>query len=252
MTVTVDILQRLPLLSALPRVTLSELSKVSDFKTFNKREVVVNKGAEPQHLLFLLDGRLQGVDFTVDGKEVGVFFTQPGEFFGELGVMDHGPQPETIIAIVKSTIITIPRHAIRPLLLAMPALAEMLTMRLASKLRQASAQRRILGLSSPTQKVCAQLWVMLLQDPLSAASEKSTSNAQRSMPPQGPAHVNRIVQMPTQQEIAIMVNASRETVTRVFQQLLLKGLVQRDGVDLLILKPLLLRDISEGQAFLES
>ena len=58
--------------------------------------------------------------------------------------------------------------------------------------------------------------------------------------------------MPTQQEIAIMVNASRETVTRVFQQLLLKGLVQRDGVDLLILKPLLLRDISEGQAFLES
>ena len=225
---------------------------MSDFKTFNKREVVVNKGAEPQHLLFLLDGRLQGVDFTVDGKEVGVFFTQPGEFFGELGVMDHGPHPETIIAIVKSTVITIPRHAIRPLLLAMPALAEMLTMRLASKLRQASAQRRILGLTSPTQKVCAQLWVMLLQDPLSAASENATSNAQRSMPPQGPAHVNRIVQMPTQQEIAIMVNASRETVTRVFQQLLLKGLVQRDGVDLLILKPALLRDISEGQGSLDA
>jgi len=251
MTVTVDILQRLPLLSALPRVTLSELSKVSDFKTFSKREVVVNKGAEPQHLLFLLDGRLQGVDFTVDGKEVGVFFTQPGEFFGELGVMDHGPHPETIIAIVKSTVITIPRHAIRPLLLAMPALAEMLTMRLASKLRQASAQRRILGLTSPTQKVCAQLWVMLQHDPQSPALSASQSIAQRTST-SSQESVNRIVQMPTQQEIAIMVNASRETVTRVFQQLLLKGLVQRDGVDLLILKPLLLRDISEGQAFLES
>jgi len=251
MTVTVDILQRLPLLSALPRVTLSELSKVSDFKTFSKREVVVNKGAEPQHLLFLLDGRLQGVDFTVDGKEVGVFFTQPGEFFGELGVMDHGPHPETIIAIVKSTVITIPRHAIRPLLLAMPALAEMLTMRLASKLRQASAQRRILGLTSPTQKVCAQLWVMLQHDPQSPALLASQSIAQRTST-SSQESVNRIVQMPTQKEIAIMVNASRETVTRVFQQLLLKGLVQRDGVDLLILKPLLLRDISEGQAFLES
>jgi len=251
MTVTVDILQRLPLLSALPRVTLSELSKVSDFKTFSKREVVVNKGAEPQHLLFLLDGRLQGVDFTVDGKEVGVFFTQPGEFFGELGVMDHGPHPETIIAIVKSTVITIPRHAIRPLLLAMPALAEMLTMRLASKLRQASVQRRILGLTSPTQKVCAQLWVMLQHDPQSPALSASQSIAKRTST-SNQESVDRIVQMPTQQEIAIMVNASRETVTRVFQQLLLKGLVQRDGVDLLILKPLLLRDISEGQAFLES
>ena len=251
MTVTVDILQRLPLLSALPRVTLSELSKVSDFKTFNKREVVVNKGAEPQHLLFLLDGRLQGVDFTVDGKEVGVFFTQPGEFFGELGVMDHGPHPETIIAIVKSTVITIPRHAIRPLLLAMPALAEMLTMRLASKLRQASAQRRILGLTSPTQKVCAQLWVMLQQDPQSPPFLASQSIAKRTSTPSQES-VNRIVQMPTQQEIAIMVNASRETVTRVFQQLLLKGLVQRDGVDLLILKPALLRDISEGQGSLDA
>ena len=251
MTVTVDILQRLPLLSALPRVTLSELSKVSDFKTFNKREVVVNKGAEPQHLLFLLDGRLQGVDFTVDGKEVGVFFTQPGEFFGELGVMDHGPHPETIISIVKSTVITIPRHAIRPLLLAMPALAEMLTMRLASKLRQASAQRRILGLTSPTQKVCAQLWVMLQQDPQSPALLASQSIAKRTSTPSQES-VNRIVQMPTQQEIAIMVNASRETVTRVFQQLLLKGLVERDGLDLLILKPSLLRDISEGQGSLDA
>jgi hypothetical protein len=240
MTVTVNILQQLPLLSPLPRVTLSELSKVSDFKSFNKREVVVNKGAEPQHLLFLLEGRLQGVDFTVDGKEVGVFFSQPGEFFGELGVMDHGPHPETIIAIAKSTVITIPRLTIRPLLVAMPALAEILTMRLTSKLRQASAQRRVLGLTNPTQKVCAQLWIMLNAQASAQSEVHGKAPLHLPPPPSGAEHFSRIQHIPTHQELAIMINSSRETVTRVFQQLLTKQVVQRDSNDLVVLKPLLL------------
>ena len=245
MTVTVDILQRLPLLSALPRVTLSELSKVSDFKTFNKREVVVNKGAEPQHLFFLIEGRLQGVDFTVDGKEVGVFFAQPGDFFGELAVMDHGTHPETIMAIAKSTVVTIPRHSIRPLLLGMPAMAEMLAMKLASKLRQASSQRRILGLTNPTQKVCAELWLML------QSQTPNTLGFEGSLPPKTTLEHPRIAQMPTHQELAIMINASRETVTRVFQQLLLKAVVQRDGNDLVILRPTLIADVAQGLKAIE-
>jgi DNA-binding transcriptional regulator YhcF (GntR family) len=52
--------------------------------------------------------------------------------------------------------------------------------------------------------------------------------------------------MPTHQELAIMINASRETVTRVFQQLLLNAVVQRDGNDLVILKPELIREVAVG------
>ena len=60
-----------------------------------------------------------------------------------------------------------------------------------------------------------------------------------------------ISQMPTHQELAIMVNASRETVTRVFQQLLLKSVVKRDGNDLIVVNPQLLKHISEGQTSLD-
>jgi DNA-binding transcriptional regulator YhcF (GntR family) len=52
--------------------------------------------------------------------------------------------------------------------------------------------------------------------------------------------------MPTHQELAIMINASRETVTRVFQLLQNKSVVQRDGNDLLLLNLEMLKDISEG------
>ena len=42
---------------------------------------------------------------------------------------------------------------------------------------------------------------------------------------------------PTHQELAIMINASRETVTRAFQVLILQQIVLRDGNQLKILKP---------------
>ena len=227
MTVSVDILQHLPLLSGLPKVTLAELSRSSDLETFNKREVVYNKGDQANHLYFLYDGRVQGVDFTVDGKEVGCFFADPGDFFGELGVMDGKGQPESVVSLVKSTVVALPKQAIRPLLTAMPTMAEALMLKLADKLRQASTQRKILGLATPLQKVCAQLWTMHV----------STSEGQPS---------GKIPLMPTHQELAIMINASRETVTRVFQLLQSKSVVQRDGNDLLLLNLQLLKEISEG------
>jgi len=227
MTVSVDILQQLPLLKGLPKLTLDELSKQGEIRAFNKREVVFHKGSPPTHLMFLYDGRLQGIDFTLDGKEVGCFFAEPGDFFGELGVMDGKVHPETVIALVKSTVVTLPRPSIRSLLTAMPAMAEALTLKLADKLRQASTQRRILGLANPLQKVCAQLWTM----------QVSISGLQDTA---------KIPLMPTHQELAIMINASRETVTRVFQLLQSKAVVQRQGNDLLLLNLQMLKDISEG------
>lgn len=225
MTVTPALLQTLPLLQALPQVTLADLARQSQVKVFNKREVVLDKGVAPQHLCFLLDGRLQGVDFTMDGKEVGTSFTDPLDFFGELGVVDGELHPETVLAIAKSRVLMIPRATIRPMLVAMPAMAEALVLRLSRKLRQAHEQRRILGLANPLQKVCAQLTILSRNAP----------------------HAELIPDIPTHQELAIMINASRETVTRVFQLLQGKGLVLRDGNHLKIQQLTILREIAEGQ-----
>ena len=224
MTVTPALLQRLPLLQPLPQVTLAELARQAQTKTLNKREVVLEKGLPPQHLYFLIEGRLQGVDFTIDGKEVGTTFIDPMDFFGELGVVDGEPHPETVIAIAKSRVVMIPRASIRPLLLGMPSMAEALVLRLSSKLREAHEQRRIIGLANPLQKVCAQLTVL---------SRKASSAA-------------IISDMPTHQELAIMINASRETVTRAFQLLQGKSVVQRDGNNLRIQNARVLEEIAQG------
>lgn len=226
MPLPVAILQGLPLLSSLPQVTIAHLAQHATERTFAKREVVLQKGDASSSLCFLLEGRLQGLDFTMDAREVGLYFVQPGDYFGEVALLDGEPQPEFVTAVARSRVVSIAQGLIKPILFAAPKVAETLCTRMSTRLRQVSAHRRILGLSTPLQRVTA-----LLQQ-LCAGS-----------PPQPVSIVNA----PTHQELAIMINVSRETVSRVFQLLQGRGIVERQGNDLRVDNPGLLRDIAEGR-----
>ena len=223
----VAVLQELPLLSSLPQVTIAHLAQNASERTFAKREVVLQKGDAGTSLCFLLDGRLQGLDFTMDAREVGLYFVHPGDYFGEVALLDGQPQPEYVTAVARSRILYIAQQHIKPILFASPPLAEALCKRLSHRLRSVSEHRRILGLNTPIQRVCAQLQILGISTP-----DRGTY----------------IPNAPTHQELAIMINLSRETVSRVFQLLQGRSIVERDGTDLLILEPSLLQGIAEGSA----
>ena len=140
-------------------------------------------------------------------------------------MIDSGAQPEFVTAVSRSRVVFIPKDLIKPILFAYPKLAEVLCTNLAVRLRQMSAQRRILGLANPLQRVCAQLELLL-------------------HPKNGHDYV---LNAPTHQELAIMINASRETVTRVFQLLQGRGVLERDGNDLRVDDPEFIRDVASGR-----
>jgi len=225
MPIPVAVMPQLPLLAGLPAVTLTHLAQHSVERNFAKREVVLQKGAEGGFLCFLLEGRLQGVDFTVDGREVGLYFVNPGDYFGDIAVIDGEPHPVYVTAVSRSRVVFVPRDLIRPILFAHAKLAEVLCTSLSQRLRQLSGQRRILGLVNPVQRVCAQLELLLVV----ATDGVWVRNA------------------PTHQELAIMINASRETVTRVFQLLQSRGVVERNGNDLRVDDASFLRDVAAGR-----
>lgn len=229
MAVPVLLLKGFPLLHDLPDETLAALAGEAGDLTFAKRAVVLQKGPPTPSLCLLAEGRLQAVDFTLDGREVGLYFINPWEYVGELSVIDGGEQPEFIIALTRSRVITLPRESVRRAVFGTPAAAERMALRLSARLRGLGAQRTILALANPTQKICAQLQLLV---------------AQRA--PGQPALQVRIANAPTHQEIAIMVNTSRETVTRVFQVLQAQGAVQRQGNDLLVSDPELLEQMARG------
>ena len=186
----------------------------------------MSKEGPTQELGFLVDGRLQGVDFTVDGRSVGLYFVDPGDYFGELSVVDGNPPSEFVVAAAKSTVAFLEARVARQLISMNPALASAVLARLAQRVRAVMAQRTLLSLPNPFQRLC----VLLLQLP-------------RRESPEGIAVDNA----PTHQELAIMINASRETVTRAFHLLFLNQVLLREGNTLKVVRLQWLKDIAEGR-----
>ena len=227
MPLSLQVLSQFTLLQPLPREALEPLSVRMNLRQFARRGMVMSKDSPVQELGFLVDGRLQGVDFTVDGRSVGMYFVDPGDYFGELSLVDGQPPSEFVVAAVKSTVAFLDAGAARDLILGHPALAQAVMVRLAHRVRTVMAQRTLLGLPNPFQRLC----VLILQLPQRLVDG-----------------VAEIEQPPTHQELAIMINASRETVTRAFQVLFLHKILVREGNALRLMLPVLLKDIAEGRA----
>lgn len=227
--VTPELLSTFPILKPLPHETLSQLAALSTLRKFARRGIVLNAGIREEAVCFLFEGRLQGVDFTIDGREVGLYFVEPGDFCGDLGLFDHGTQPEYVIALTAAVTVFIPMDSLREVMLRQPEIFKVLGQRLAARLRQMTRQRSLLGLPNIGQRVCCQLWMLLGNDEKGGRLPAMISNP------------------PTHMEIAIMLNLSRETVTRVFQTLQTRQIVKRDGpACLLITDPETLKALAEG------
>jgi len=109
MPVDAGLLKQIPLLRDFSEEALVGLASGALERKVVRREVVVKRGDALQFFPFLLDGRLQGVDFTLDGREVGLYFVGPGEFFAEMAVIDRLPMAETVIALSPSSLLLFPR-----------------------------------------------------------------------------------------------------------------------------------------------
>lgn len=214
------------MLQSLPQETLLHLAGLMTERELAKREVVSTKEQTRFSLGFLLTGRLQGVDFTVDGRAVGLYFVEPGDYFGELSVIDGQQASEHVIAVAKSQVLLLDAEPARSLIFEHPTVAQAVMARLSKRVREVTAQRTLLALPNPFQRLCVQL--LALARP--SRSEGLVLEA-----------------APTHQELAIMINSSRETVTRAFQTLVLRRVVARQGEKLVLLDVKFLIDVGNAK-----
>ena len=113
MAVHPSLLQQFALMRLFPADALAQLAAHSSTHAFAKREVVLAKENPSPSLMFLLEGRLQAIDFTLDGREVGLHFIEEGQYFGEISVLDGLPSPEVVIANKKSQVVMVPAREVR-------------------------------------------------------------------------------------------------------------------------------------------
>lgn len=211
----------IPLLSGLGEAERKRIASVSHWSNVSKRQLVMEKGGESQGLWIVTQGRLQGLDYTIDGREVGLYFITPGQFFGELALIDGQSHPEHVIATAASEVCLIPLPICRDLMRHHPGIANQISNALATRVRNLIRQRTLLTLATPLQRLAAQL--------IDLANETT-----------------QIEFIPTHQELAMMINASRETVTRAFRTLQVQGIVKRDGNRLILQHRTSLENMAQG------
>lgn len=227
-TVSTVHLRNIPLLQGVDEHDLRQIDIALKIRSYEKGAHIIHKGSIGLHLVFVLTGRVQAVDFTEDGKEVGFSILEPGDYFGELSIIDGEPRSASVIAIERSSLAFLPKLQALSLIYNNPLVAERVIKRMAASIRSATTQQSILSIPRAFSRVYAVL-------------ERFTRES--------PGGLIVIERMPTQQEIAIMSNTSRETVSRSIRVLINEGAIERDRRRLIILRPDVFKRATEGKKF---
>jgi CRP-like cAMP-binding protein len=224
MPISLAQLRNIPLLADLSDEVLGRLAGLMSVRHFQRRGFVFINGQQGDDLLFLLEGRLQVVNVTEDGRDVGIHFISPGDYFGELSVIDGLPRSASVVAVSPAQVAFLPRQHARTLIFRNPLVAERMLTHLALTVRLSSSRRMLLSIPNAFQRVYTQLLQF---------SRKDNSGTLV------------IEDMPTHQEIAIMVNTSRETVSRAINALFELSAMEKRSHHLVVLKPDILKKAAE-------
>lgn len=216
-------LRKFPLFAGLPEEELRITSGLLRWKDFGRREIVCRKDEAADGLYLLFSGSLQAIDIAEDGREIGLNLIKPGAFFGELSVIDGLPRSAHIIALQPSLVGVIPQAAAREVFYKLPSMAEAMMRHLTALVRNLTTYRALLAIPNAQQRVYA-----LLQQ----------------MSQQMPGGLVVIQSLPKQQEVAIMINTSRETVSRAIAHLVATGVLEKDYRRLIVRDPHRLRMLS--------
>ena len=210
-------LRKIPLLAELNDEEIIRVKQELRVRQYAKREVVLHKGGSGDGLLFLLTGQLQVIDITEDGRAIGLRMLGPGDFFGEIALINNSTRSASVVAMTDVLVAFLPAPMAMHLFSHSPSVANQMLRHLAQKIKRDSEFRSLLSINNTAKRIYAFL-IMQQKEPAAGA------------PPV-------VENLPTHQDIANMINTSRETVTRALLTLVQQGIIQKESHRLVILNP---------------
>lgn len=197
-------LRHVPLFSGLDDAELQALARSGTHKTFGKHARLIHQGADGHSLYIVLRGKVKVVLADQNGKEITLSFLHPGDFVGEMALIDDEPRSASVVAVESTDCFVLSRREFRHCLARNSDLALNLIQGLCRRLRVTDRKVADLALRDVYERV----WHTLQQMAR-------------------PARDRRVIPgRLSQQEIANMVGASREMVNRVLRDLTQEGRIE--------------------------
>jgi CRP-like cAMP-binding protein len=190
---------------------LASIAAVAKARRYAKDDVVFHADESGDIFCLIKEGQVKVTMISPEGKEIILSLLGPGDFFGEMALLDNEPRSATIIATEPLEIVTIWRSDFLHILSENFSITQKVLAELSRRLRNAS--NRIESLA--TMDVYGRLARFFLD----AARERG------KVLENGYVAVTR----PTHQSIANMIGTSRETVSRLIHDLMKQNLLLSEG-----------------------
>lgn len=207
------VLRNVPLFAGLDQAELEKLSRVAGRRRAERGEFVVRAGEETDALYILISGRAKVTNSDEEGREIILAVLGPGESFGEMGLIDGSPRSANVVAQEASELVVVSKHDFQRCMQDNFQVALKLMQVLVRRLREADRKIESLALLDVYGRV-ARLLLEMSQE----------INGRRI-----------VVRKVSKQDMARMIGASREMVSKVMRDLENSGYIQQDGDQLVIL-----------------
>ena len=198
-------LRNVPLFAVLDEVQLNALAGVISRRSLLKNRVVLQAGDPTDSLYIVISGRTKVQMADDEGKEVILAVLGPGDFFGEMGLIDDEPRAASVLTTEPCEFVVITKDDFNALLKNNFEIAMVIMRGLVKRLREADRKIESLALLDVYGRVAR---VLLEFSETTAGGEKIVKG-----------------KLP-RQDIAKMIGASREMVSRVMKGLEVGGYIE--------------------------
>ena len=217
MGVDYSVLRQAPLFSALDDEAAAALRTSMTESRIRRGSVLFHEGDEGDQLYVVVEGKVKLGRTVPDGRESLLAILGPGQMFGELSLFDPGPRSATATAVIDTTVVALSHADLLRWLEGRPVVAQGLLNQLASRLRKANDVVADLVFSDVPGRVAK-----ALLDLASRFGRQADDGV----------HVNHDL---TQEELAQLVGASRETVNKALADFASRGWIRLEPRSVVIM-----------------
>ncbi len=220
-----DALSAVPLFGGLDEDGLEGLIRGMRVRKFRRGETVFHVGDPGDALFIVMSGSIK-ITLPADSGDEAILATlRPGDFFGELALLDGAPRSATAIAIEPTETYILPRDRFRDLIATEPIMREALLATLAAEVRRLTHHVEELHFLDITGRLASRLSRL-------ANESGATTLPDGSIRLAGPL---------TQGDLAAMIGCTRQSVNKLLGMFTDDGLIrlERDRIVVLNLDGLL-------------
>lgn len=193
-----DLIRRVPLFSTLTQTQAELVASAVVKRRYKRGEAIVEQGKKSNFLAIVLTGRARVVTTNDKGKEVILATLHPGDHLGEMSLIDNLPHSATVVAEIQTDVLILGRQEFARCLPENTSMAYAVMRGLVQRLRQADRKIESLALLDVYGRVARALLEFAQPD----------------------AEGNMIIRdRVSRQDVAKMIGASREMVSRVLKDL---------------------------------